>query len=216
MAVRVFPRLGAVVLSGLALLLGACSALGPSLPDEFDAAFTVGEVCIPRQIATGPTMTYPAEFNLCLYRCVDVVPGTPTVRTVYQCAGGLCQMVMLATAHVTRVEGQEGCTAEALVNPPAGECTTKSFRFDVAVPKFDSGPVEGQFQVTIPYLELEQGQRVVDRLSAGEDASLVIQQEVGTQNYPQRQFMLDFSTSYTPVPDHDSIPATDCFPISAP
>lgn len=161
-------------------------------------------------------MTYPVSFDLCVYRCIDITPGTSAVRTVYQCAGSQCQMVMLATAHATSDPTEEGCDARDLLNPPAGECSVQSFDFDLAVPSFDSGPVEGDFVVSIPYLELEQGERVVGRLNNGENPTQVIQEEVGEQNYPQRQFALNFSTAHTPVPDHASIPASDCFPISAP
>ena len=39
-------------------------------------------------------------------------------------------------------------------------------------------------------MELEQADRIVTRLDAGEPTSLVLQEEAGDQNYPSRQFVV--------------------------
>ncbi len=199
----------------LLFLTSGCGDKFP-LPDEFDAAFTTGQICVPSQVATGEGVdSYPVRFDLCLYRCVSVDRSTATVRTVYRCAAGQCQMVMLLTAHVYTIDGEEGCDARDLVDPPEGECTSESFEFNVSVPTINGEKSTGDFAVSIPYLELEQGQNLVDRLAAGEDASTVVQEEVGSQNYPGRQFALNFDPAH-PSRDFASLTDADCKPISAP
>lgn len=199
----------------LPFLASGCADKFP-LPEEFDAAFTTGQVCVPSQVATGDGVeTYPVRFDLCLYRCVSVDRSTATVRTVYRCGGGQCQMVMLVTAHAYTIDGEEGCDARDLVDPPEGECTSESFEFNVGLPTINGEKSTGNFSVSIPYLELEQGQNLVDRLAAGENPSLVVQEEVGAQNYPERQFVLNFDPAH-PVRDAASLTSADCKPISAP
>lgn len=198
------------------LALAGCSDSIP-LPDEFDAAFTVGQVCAPQNVATGdPSMTYPVQFDLCVYRCMNIERTTAAVSTMYQCVGDQCQMVMLATAHATRDPDEVGCDARDMADPPADECTTESFLFDVTVPTINDEAKSGDFLVTIPYLELDEGQQVIDRIEAGEDPNLVIEEEVGEQEYPQRQFNLNFDPSHEPVADHASIPESGCHRIDAP
>ncbi len=187
------------------------------LPEQFDAAFTVGQVCAPPEVATGdPDMSYPVQFDLCVYRCMNIDRSTAAVRTMYQCAGNQCQMVMLATAHATRDPDEQGCDARDMADPPADECSTESFLFNVAVPTINGEAQSGTFAVTIPYLELEEGQRVIDRIEAGDNPNQVIQEEVGQQDYPQRQFTMNFDPSHEPVADHASIPESGCHQIEAP
>ncbi len=193
----------------------ACGDSFP-IPDEFDAAFTVGQICAPQSIATSDGAHYPMRLELCLYRCVSIDRSTAEIRSFYQCAGDQCQMTILASAHAHKVTGQENCDARDLVNPPEGECTNTIIDFDVSVPTIGGAVKEGTFAVTIPYLELDQGQKVLDRIDKGDDPNTVIQEEVGTQNYPSRQFQLVFSKTATPVTDHDSLTGGDCHTIGAP
>ncbi len=195
-----------------ALLLVACADAFP-IPAEFDAAFTVGQVCAPARVQAGVGLTYPVRFDLCLYRCITIDRTTAQVRSVYQCAAGQCQMTLLATAHAKRVDTEVGCDARDLVNPPDGQCTTESLAFNVSVPDFAGEPAEGDFVVTIPYLELEEGQKVIDRIDAGENPATVIQEEVGPKTYPQRQFAVNFSTTHPTTP---ALTDADCHPITAP
>ncbi|HSC85934.1 MAG TPA: hypothetical protein VLC09_01635 [Polyangiaceae bacterium] len=209
-----FPALPSVLAPALAALtLLACGDSFP-IPDEFDAGFTVGRICAPESIATGGANTrYPLRLELCLYRCVSIDRSSLSIRTVYQCAGGQCQMTMLASAHARKVVGEEGCDARELVDPPAGECTNEIIDFDASVPTINGEPQEGTFQVTIPYLELEQGQKLLDRIKKGDDVRTVIQEDVGEQNYPSRQFALEFSASAAPVTSHEGL---SCHDVGAP
>jgi len=205
----------------LVLALFGCGDTVP-VPAEFDAAFATGTVCIPSQIANAsPTTHYPVRFTYHLYDCVDVTPSTQFIRTVYTCPGGglPCQMIMLATAHLTRdetVQSTVGCDARDLENPPAGRFTEVNQDFSVSLPNFGGTPVSGPFLITIPYLTLDEGQRVIDRIDAGEDPATVVSEEVGPQNYPARQITVNFSETATPVATAAEIPASDCHSIPVP
>lgn len=206
----------------LALIaLGSCAVV-PPIPDEFYAAFPTGQICVPSQIGSPTAETkYPIEFRFCLYRCVDLDPSVPVrLTTAFSCSGAPgvpCNMVMLATAHVLKNPNETGCDATHLANPPPGECRSETVQFMANVPTNTSGSVvEGDFVVTIPYLELEQGERVVDRLNAGDDRTTVIQEEIGVQDYPGRKFTLNVSASHPVVADFSAIAATDCRSITAP
>lgn len=203
-------------LVALPLVLTACGDKFP-LPDEFDAAFTTGQVCAPSQVATGNGReTFPVQFDLCLYRCVTLDRDTAKLRTVYSCVAGQCQMTMLATAHAHKVQSEQGCDARDLVDPPEGECTTETFQFDVSLPEFDGEPATGDFRVTIPYLELEEGQTVIERIDSGEDPATVIREEIGTETFPERQFTLNFDAAHVPLQDHGELMADDCHTMTAP
>jgi hypothetical protein len=207
----------------LVLCLLGCGDSVP-VPDRFDAAFATGQFCIPSAIATGGSNThYPVRFVYNLYDCVGIVPGTVMMRTVFSGQ----QMVMLATAELakdTTVEQTLGCDARNLENPPEGRYQTITQDFTVSLPRYrndtpstdDDMFATGPFVVALPYLTLEQGQRVIDRIDAGEDPILVIQQEVGQQNYPSRQVAVNFSETATPVASAAEIPAADCHSIPVP
>jgi len=200
----------------LALLaLMGCADSVP-VPDVFDAAFATGRVCIPSQIATGGANThYPVRFEYNLYDCVDITPGSVRILTVYQGQ----QMVMLATAELTKdaaIEQTLGCDARDLESPPAGRFTPTTQDFSVTLPNFGGTPATGAFIITIPYLTLEEGQRVMDRIEMGEDPRLVIEQEVGVQNYPGRQISVNFSETATPIASAGDIPAADCHDVPLP
>lgn len=197
-------------------------AVVPPIPDEFDAAFPTGQICVPPQVGNPtPASKYPVEFRFCLYRCVDLDRTVPVrLTTAFNCSGvpGVpCNMVMLATAHVLKNPNEMGCDATHLASPPPGECRSESVRFMTNVPTNTEGAtVEGDFLVTIPYLELEQGERVVARLNAGENRTTVIQEEIGIQEYPGRKFTLNFSSSHPVFDDSSVLAASDCHEITAP
>ena len=187
------------------------------LPDDFDAAFATGEVCAPTNVSTAAgDETYPVRFDLCLYRCVTLDRSTASLRTLYTCSAGVCQMTMLATVHAYTDTSQDDCDARDLVDPPPGECTTERFDFNIPLPTIEEERVNGPFQVSIPYLELEQGERVVARLEGGEDPRSVVSEEIGFQNYPGRQFTMHFDPSHPAVTGHDQLTAADCHVITAP
>lgn len=194
----------------LSSLLFSCADSFP-LPDEFDAAFPSGRVCVPKQIQnSSASSTYPVRFEFCLYRCVTISPDTARLQTAWQCVGDQCNMVMLATAVAHKVPTESGCDANQLIDPPPGECTNTTIQFNATVPNLNGNAQSGNFLVSIPYLELEQGQRVVDRIQAGENAGQVLREEVGTQNYPSRQFQLNFDPAHTTP---GALSETDCTPI---
>lgn len=201
----------------LATALPACGETFP-LPPEFDAAFSTGRICTPSTVATGPTATYPVRFELCAYRCIDVDRPTAKVYTAFTCTAGICQMIMLAYAHVIRDDTQEGCDARDLENPPPGECTTETFDFNLGVPLVGEPPMPstGPFTVNVPYLNLDQGQELIDRLEAmQEDPIEVVRDVVGFQMHPQRQFVINFDTNATPLM-HSDLTEADCKTITAP
>lgn len=196
------------------LVAFACSGALP-IPDEFDAAFTAGRVCMPSQIATGVS-TYPVRFEYCRYRCITIDQAA-SIRAAWQCALGQCNMMLLATSHATRIDSEDKCDGRDLADPPTDECTPETFDFNVTLPTSSDGAVKtGDFLITIPYLELEQADRIVTRLDAGEPTSLVLQEEAGDQNYPSRQFVVNFDTTHAPVESHDAIAESDCHNIPLP
>lgn len=97
---------------------------------------------------------------------------------------------------------------------PLGRVTSRHARSTLG--DFNGQRVAGTFLVTIPYLELEQGQRVLDRLEAGDDPHTVLSEEVGVQNYPEWQFTMQFDPSFPAVTTHAQLTAADCHTIAAP
>lgn len=214
-----------VALSVVALAtLDACVDEFP-LPDEFDAAFVTGEVCLPTNIATGTTEAdgapaFPVRISTCVYRCVEIEPGSVALRSAWVCSGAACEMTLLASAHVKRVGGDD-CDARDLPDPPASECTPQTFDFMMTPPcctdngagnEFRTGP----FRVTVPYLDLDQGNAVVARINAGESPSQVITEEIGLQSYESRQFLVNFDPTNPVVDSHDALGPETCHAIAAP
>jgi hypothetical protein len=196
------------------------------LPDEFDAAFVTGTVCMPSSVRTGTSQSggapeYPLRIETCAYRCIDVDRSTVSIRNHWVCLAGQCEMVLLATAHVLKASGQDDCDARDLPDPPSSQCTVERFEFTLSPPcciDEGSGPeyLNGDVRVTVPYLDLDQGQRVVDRINQGESPSTVIEQEVGRQNYPSRQFIVNFDPGHPEVQTHDELGPETCHDIPAP
>jgi hypothetical protein len=199
--------------------LGCAAAVDKyPLPDEFDAAFVTGKVCTPGTSRAGAD--YPIRFETCVYRCVEVDTSQQVQLNSFSlCSGAACQMQLLLTAHLKKVAGQADCDARDLANPPASECTPQQFNFDtMAFPKsIDNTPMAGVFLVKVPYLDYEQGNRLVSRLKKGESPDVVIQDVVGVQDYPQRQFQVVFD----PLAPASTLKASElgpetCHAIAAP
>jgi hypothetical protein len=194
--------------------LAHCGDGAVPIPDHFKAAFPSGHVCVAKQVGNGSaTSTYPVRFDFCRYRCISIDRTTAQLRTAWQCAGNFCQMIMLATADAHRVPTEQGCDARELQSPPAGECTPESFSFTAAVPTLNGTPQSGNFQITIPYLDINQANKILTRIDAGEPPLAVLQQEAGDQNYPDRQFTVQFDPGNAPA---TSVFDSDCTPIGLP
>ena len=141
--------------------------------------------------------------------------------TAWSCAAGQCRMALLATAHVRRVRGEDDCDARNLPAPKQSECTRETFEWMVPPPRCGSPDCTreyptGDFLVFLPYLELEEGQEVVDRIEAGESAVVVLQDVVGSQDYRERQFTVNFDPSHPPVSDPSALTPEDCHSIPPP
>lgn len=205
----------AFTLAPLLLSMIGCSAAPLPFPDELDVAFAKGRVCIaPQNNNSAVGQKYPVRFEFCLYRCIAMDAGA-TLRTAYQCSGANCQMTMLASAHVSKVAGQEGCDPRLLEDPPESECTWTTLNFDATVPAFESGPASGNYLVMIPYLTQEVAAKVKQRIDAGENAAVVMSEEIGPQNYPARQLATSFDPSY-PALDAAALTTADCHDIALP
>lgn len=195
------------------------------LPEEFDAAFVTGEICMPSAIATGTTEVedgprYPVRIETCVYRCIQVDRNTVRWNYQWRCSGGQCQMVLLITGHVTKVDGEKDCDARDLPDPPEGECRKEVFEYNITTPccrgdnkdEYATGP----FLVTIPYLTYDESQELFDRVEKGERITEVAAEIVGNQNIPERQFVVSFDPSYPPVESVDDLTDADCHHIPAP
>jgi len=204
----------------------ACGIDTFPLPDEFDAAFVTGQVCMPTNLATGTSEAggapqFPIRFDTCLYRCINLDPMT-SVNSSWSCIGNQCQMVVLASGHARRVGGEEDCDARDLPDPPSGECIERSFPFMLSPPCCTTDAagnnqyVTGDFQVIVPFLDLDQADEVVSRIKAGESPSVVVSDVVGNQNIPERQFVVNFDPSHPAVASSDDLGPGDCHSIPAP
>ena len=76
--------------------------------------------------------------------------------------------------------------------------------------------VTGPFTVNIPYLDIDQGEEVTARIDAGENLSVVLSEVIGVQNYPQRQFTVDFDLDHPLPADAGDLSGGDCHPIGLP
>jgi hypothetical protein len=208
---------------GVLSLAAGCSVDKFPVPSEFDAAFVTGTVCMPTQIQTGADAKFAVRFETCVYRCVQI-DRTAGIHLNYgwACGGNVCQMALLATAHMLRVKGEDDCDARELPAPKPSECLPETVGFDDIDPPRCQGPscdeeyLTGPFTVTIPYLDLDQGEDVVDRVSKGENVVQVVQEVVGPQRDPKRAFTVAFDPSYEQFNDPDALTGADCHEIPPP
>jgi hypothetical protein len=201
------------------------SGTGVDIPDDFDAAFVTGTVCMPSQIGTGnagdtQVPQYPLKFATCLYRCVSIDPGTQTVTVAWSGGGGAYQMVLLATVHLRRVTSESNCDGTKLPSPPTNECTNTSFEWMVGVPYTgsESSPtfLSGAFQVAVPYMSLEEGETLLSRVKGGEPPSQAVLEVLGPQNYPSRQFTVQVDPSFAQLASASDLSSSDCHTMAAP
>lgn len=193
------------------------------VPDTFRAYFVAGDVCMPTNIATGSTGPdtapgYPIRFDVCTHRCITLDRGTATIQTSFLCAAGQCSMMMMASAQATRVQAEKNCDARELPSPPASECRHESFTFTNLDPPccLDGGNyVQGNMQVAVPFMDLDQAKQVESRVGAGENPTQVINEVVGPPP-PSRQWLVNLDPAHAPVSDGASLGGADCHPIPAP
>lgn len=222
------PDMRALVTSGLLLIWAvtqqACSPVDTfPLPDEFDSAFVTGRVCMPEKVQTGTSAPgapeYPVRFETCLYRCVTLEPGTVTFRNHWACLGPACEMMLLLTAHVLRVDGQDDCDARDLVAPPTSECTPQTFDFTAEPPHTDMGTgdayLTGNFRVSVPFLDLAQSQKVLAQVDAG-ISPIEAAKNAGVEVGADRQFSVNFDPANPAVTTHSQLQPTDCHTIAPP
>ncbi|HEY5955523.1 MAG TPA: hypothetical protein VIV60_03175 [Polyangiaceae bacterium] len=212
------------------LILTACGKSNDGngrleVPDEFDAPFVTGRVCMPSKVQTGtsgqtnPVPAFPLRIETCIYRCIAIQGSTVTYYS--QCAGNQCMMTLLAYGHALRVPGEQNCDANELPAPDSSECTNETFDFTLEPPGCgnagcDQQVPKGAFNVSVPYLDQQQGQDLLTRLNRGESLVDAARTVVGTQSYPSRQFVVNFDPSNPAVSGADALTDEDCHEIAQP
>lgn len=190
------------------------------VPDNFEAYFVAGDVCMPTNIATGApgaasAPTYPIRFDICRHRCITI-DRAASIETRFQCGAGQCNMMIVAHAPAHRVQSQQDCDGRELPSPPPSECYEDSFTFDISPPRFTDGEyVTGPMAVAVPFMDLNQADEVSKRIASGEDAFTVIQQVVGPPP-PARTWAVNFDPSFAVVSDGSTLAGGDCHTIPAP
>ena len=218
----------AVVAAALLFGLSGCGSdsggddLPLPVPDTFRAYFVAGTVCMPTNIASssggeGTAPGYPVRFDVCTHRCITLDRATARIEQSFLCAAGQCSMVMLASAQATRVQSETNCDGRELPSPPPGECRLETFTFsDIDPPFLSSGSyVQGNVQVAVPFMNLDQAEQVQNRVAAGENATQVINEVVGPPA-PARQWMVNLDPGHAAVSDGASLAGADCHAIPAP
>jgi hypothetical protein len=193
------------------------------VPDEFDAYFVAGTVCMPTNVATGTTGPknapgYPIRFDICRHRCITLDRTTAYLEAPWQCAAGQCNMLLLAHAHAYRVKTETNCDGRELPSPPAGSCTPESFSFTGMDPPCcmnASDYVTGNMLTAVPFMTLQQAQQVTDRVNKGENVQTVVQQVAGPPP-ADHQWVVNYSQSNPVVSDAATLGGADCHAISAP
>ena len=205
---------------GVSLLLGCSSNDSDDpfieVPDTFRATFVAGQVCMPSQMKTGASSTdtpsnYTMTFTICRHRCILFDLSTLQIQQSWACFAGNCEMAVLTMVQANRIPTEQNCNALELVDPPAGQCEDQTFTFDnLSPPQFQDGEwATGDFTVTIPFFNVEQGEDVVTRIQAGEPTQQVLMDY--PQNYPSRKFQVNFDPGNADAP-YD----LDCHDIPAP
>lgn len=218
-------------IGGFGLLLAASGCGSDSggkdvpipVPDSFRAYFVAGDVCMPTNVATGSTGPgtapgYPIRFDVCTHRCITLDRSTATIQTSFLCAAGQCSMVMMASAQATRVQAEKNCDGRELPSPPAGACRPESFTFSSLDPPCcldGNSYVQGNMQVAVPFMDLDQARQVENRVTAGENPTQVINEVVGPPP-PARQWVINLDPAHPAVSDGSSLSGADCHAIPAP
>ena len=197
---------------------------GP-IPDQFEATFVTGTLCMPSQIQTGRSgdpvaPQYPVRFTTCLYRCVTFNPDVNvSIDSIWDCNSD-CRVMLVPSALFVRVAGELDCNASQFVSPPPAECTNQTLDWMISAPSRGTGSSRtyptGLFRAFVPFMTLAQGQQYAARTNAGEAARDVIKDLVGTQSYPIRLFDVSFDPSYTAVASADQLGSGECHAMPAP
>jgi hypothetical protein len=214
-------------------LLSACSLAGCGsddskgvpipVPNEFDAYFVAGTVCMPTNVATGTTgprttTGFPLRFDICRHRCITLDRGTAYLEAPWQCAAGQCNMLLLARARAYRVQAEQNCDGRELPDPPAGACTPETFSFSNMDPPCcmnGSDYLTGNVVTAVPFMTLDQAQKVSDRVAAGENVLTVLPQVAGPPP-ADHQWVVNYDQSHPVVSDPAALGGTDCHAIRAP
>ena len=126
--------------------------------------------------------------------------------------------MMMASAQATRVQSEENCDGRELPSPPAGQCRPESFTFaDIDPPCCLDGTnyVQGNVQVVVPFMDLDQAKQVESRVAQGESPQQVINEVVGPPP-AARQWVVNLDPAHPVVSDGASLAGADCHAIPAP
>jgi hypothetical protein len=189
------------------------------VPNEFEAYFVAGTVCMPTNIATGTTGCrtapgHPIRFDICRHRCITL--DTARIDLPWQCTAGQCNMLLLAHAHATRVQSEQNCDGRELPSPPPGTCTPETYSFSDIDPacSTEGNYVTGNMLTAVPFLTLPQAQQVSDRVNAGENVMTVAQQVAGPPP-ADHQWVVNYDVSNPVVSDPSALSGADCHAITA-
>jgi len=191
------------------------------VPNEFDAYFVAGTVCMPTNAATGTggcgtAPSHPIRFDICRHRCITLDRTTARVTAPWQCAAGQCNMLLLAYARAHRVQAEQNCDGRELPSPPPGTCTPETFSFSLGPPCPDGGDyVTGAMMTAVPFMTLPQAQEVSDRVAAGENVLTVVPQVAGPPP-ASHQWVVNYDPSNPVVSDAAALGGADCHAIPAP
>jgi hypothetical protein len=212
---------------GLSAALAGCSSdkskgVPIPVPNDFEAYFVAGTVCMPSKIATvttapGTAPAHPIRFDICRHRCITLDRGTAVVEAPWQCAAGQCNMLLLGHAHATRVQSEQNCDGRELPSPPPGTCTPETYSFSLEPPCCMNGNsyVTGNMVTAVPFLTLPQAQEVSDRVAAGENVMTVAQQVAGPPP-ADHQWVVNYDPANPVVSDAAALGGADCHVITAP
>jgi hypothetical protein len=192
------------------------------VPNEFDAYFVAGTVCMPTNVATGTDSAvtapgFPLRFDICLHRCITLDPGPAYLVAPWVCNNGQCNMLLLAHAHAHRVPTEQNCDGRELPSPPPGACTAETFPFTNMPPPccMGSNYLTGNVVTAVPFMTLDQAQQVSDRVAKGEDIMTVVK-AVAAPPPADHQWVVNYDQSNPVVSDPMALAGADCHVISAP
>lgn len=126
-------------------------------------------------------------------------------------------MTLLATTHVLRVDSEKDCDGRDLEAPAADECSDASVEIMMSPPKDGDGTFQtGEFTVRIPYLTLDDAKAVLKRVDAGDPVGPAVQDVIGVQRYPNRQFTINIDSANPAVASTAELGGEDCHAIGLP